>query len=202
MSVEIGREKLEFTLRERFRQVRRPLNDQEKVDPFYRDKPFRRETLPTGELIFTLKTFLVSGLTREWRDGDRRLEEQISDIVAVLSLAGPILLERRRQAEEEQRLRWKEERKRQEAEERNRLERNRWRRFVELAGTWEEALVASRFIEALERLPKDVEETYGERTAAEWLSWARERRDAFDPTRWPGDVWANLAEVTSWEYRD
>lgn len=126
----------------------------------------------------------------------------MGDIVAVLSLAGPILEERRRQDEEAQRRRWEEERRRQEAEERNRLERNRWQRFVELAGTWEEALLASRFIEALERLPKDVGEIYGDRTTTEWLSWARERRDAFDPTRWPGDVWATLTEVTSWEYRN
>lgn len=141
-------------------------------------------------------------MPREWRDGKRRLEEQISDIVAVLSLAGPILEQRRRRDEEAERFRWEEERKRQQAKERSRLERNRWRRFVELAGTWEEALLASRFIEALERLPKDVEEVYGDRTTAEWLSWARERRDAFDLTRWPGDVWANLTEVTSWDYRD
>ncbi|MGO9701991.1 MAG: hypothetical protein ACLPX7_22315 [Xanthobacteraceae bacterium] len=31
VSIEIGREKLEFALRERFRQVRRPLNDEEKA---------------------------------------------------------------------------------------------------------------------------------------------------------------------------
>ena len=156
--------------------------------------------LPTGELIFTVKTHLASGLPHEWRDGERRLEEQIGNIVAVLSLAGPILEERRRQTEGRQRLQWEEERKRREAQERQRHERNRWRRFVELAGMWEGAVLAARFIE---RLPEDAEESHGGLTTAEWLSWARDRRDAFDPTRWrPGDVWANLAAVTPWESRD
>jgi hypothetical protein len=41
-----------------------------------------------------------------------------------------------------------------------------------------------RFIETLETLPDDPERTYGGRTASEWLTWARERRAAFDPLCW------------------
>jgi hypothetical protein len=189
-------------LRERIRQVRRPLNDKEKASIFHTNQQWRQEKLPTGELIFALKTYLGPGLTQEWRDGERRLEEQIGDIVAVLSLAGPILQEQRRKAEEAQRRHWEEERKRTEAREKRQQDENRWRRFVEFAGRWEEAELASRFLEVLEQSPGDDEKTYGGRTTAEWLTWAREKRDAFDPTRWaPGDIWSNLASVTSWEYR-
>jgi urease accessory protein UreF len=108
----------------------------------------------------------------------------------------------RRKAEEAQRRQWEEERKRAETREKRQQDENRWRRFVELAGRWEEAELASRFLEVLEQSPGDSEKTYGGRTTAQWLAWAREKRDAFDPTRWaPADIWSNLASVTSWEYR-
>jgi hypothetical protein len=141
VSVEIGKEKVEFTLRERIRQIRRPLTDEEKGGIFYQNQQWRQEKLPTGELIFTLKTHLGSGLTHEWRDGERRLEEHIGDIVAVLSLAGPILEEQRQRAEEAARVRWEQERKRDEERAKQRQEHNRWRRFVELASRWEEAVL-------------------------------------------------------------
>jgi hypothetical protein len=46
--------------------------------------------MPAGDLSFSIKTDLGQGLTTEWRDGERRLEEQVSDMVSTLSIAGPI----------------------------------------------------------------------------------------------------------------
>src|SRR5262249_39934543 len=153
----------------------------EKGSIFYQNQQWRQEKLPTGELIFTLKTHLGSGLTHEWRDGERKLEEQVGDIVVVLSLAGPILEEQKKRADEAARVRWEQERKREEERAKQRQDQNRLRRLIELAGHWEEACLARRFIEALEKLPGDPERIYGSRTASEWLTWARERCDAFDP---------------------
>ena len=74
-------------------------------------------------------------------------------------------------------------------------DKNRWRRFVELAARWEEAVLAARFIEALRELPADDVKTFGGRTAGEWSDWAREKCSEFDPLRWPpGEVWCNLAD--------
>ncbi len=82
-------------------------------------------------------------------------------------------------------------------------DRNRWRRFVEFAKVWEEARLAGNFLDTLEKQSSDPEATYDGRSAAEWMTWARERRDAFDPSRWNiDDLWADLASVTAWEYRD
>lgn len=201
--LEIGKEKVEFTLRERIRQVRRPLNEEERTSMFYRNQQWRQEKLPTGELIFSLMTHLGAGLANAWRDGERRLEEQLGEIVAVLSLAGPILQERRRQAEEAESRRLEEGRRRAEIRAQRQQDNNRWRRFLELAGRWQDAALAAQFVEALQQLPTDDEKTFGGRTAAEWLLWARKRCKIYDPLRWaPGDVWMNLASVTSWEYRD
>lgn len=107
--LEIGKERIDFSLRERMKQVKRPLNDTEKRSPFYSNKQWRQERVSTGDLIFTIKTYIETGLTKEWRDGERRLEEQVSGIVSVLLIAGPILREQRRQAEEAERERREEE---------------------------------------------------------------------------------------------
>ena len=185
------------------KQVKRPLNEAEKRSPVYSNQQWRQERLPAGELIFTIKTYLEMGLTKEWRDDERRLEEQVGDIVAVLSIAGPILQERRRQAEETERQRREEERRRYEERAERQQDENRWRRFVELAARWEEAALAARFIEALRELPAGGVETFGGRTAGEWLDWAREKCAEADPLRWPpGEVRCNLAEVSHRDYRE
>jgi hypothetical protein len=200
--LEVGKERIDFSLRERMKQVKRPLNDFEKRSPFYSDKPWRRETVSAGDLIFTIKTYIETGLTKEWREGERRLEEQMSEIVSVLSIAGPILREQRRRAEEAERERREEEHRLYEERAKRQQDENRWRRFVELAARWEEAALAARFIEALRELPADGVEAFGGRTAGEWLDWARVKCAEANPLRWPsGEVWCNLAEVSSWDYR-
>ena len=201
LSLETGHNEVEFTLRERIKQVRRPLTDEEKAR-YSSTRNWRQEKVATGELVFTLKTYLGAGLPDEWRDGERGLEEQIGDILAVLTIAGPILERRRLEAEEIQRRRWEEEKRCREERERQDQDRNRWRRFVEFARLWEEARLAGDFLDELEKRSVDPEATYEGRTAAEWMSWARERRDIFDPCHWKSeDLWTDLASVTAWDYR-
>jgi hypothetical protein len=202
LSLEIGRNKVDFTLRERIKQIRRPLTDEEKAGSSSNQR-WRQERIPTGELVFTLETYLGPGLAREWRDGERRLEEQIGDIIALLAIAGPILEKRRQEAEEAQRRNYEEEKRRREERERQDQDRNRWRRFVEFARLREEARLAGKLLDALENQKPDPDSTFDGRSAAEWLAWARERRDAFDPSLWNvGDLWSDVASVTAWEYRD
>ncbi len=201
--MEAGQNRIEFALRERVRQVRRPLSDEEKSARYNSGRSWTQERIATGELVFAFKTFLGHGLTSEWRDGERPLENQIGEILAVLAVAAPLLEKRRKEAEEAERRRWEEENKRREERERQQQDRNRWRRFIEFAKLWKEAQLAKDFLAALETLSPEPERSFGDRTAAEWLKWARERRDMFDPEHWDlGDLWANIASVTAWDYRD
>jgi hypothetical protein len=201
LSLEIRRNGIEFTLHERIKQVRRPLTDQEKAR-YSSTRNWRQEKVSTGELVFTLKTYLGTGLPNEWRDGERGLEEQIGDILPVLTIAGPILERRRLEAEEIQRRRWEEEKRRHEERERQDQDRNRWRRFVEFARLWEEARQAGNFLDELEKQSFHPEATFEGRTAVEWMTWARARRDTFDPCHWKSeDLWTDLASVTAWDYR-
>jgi hypothetical protein len=198
ISIESGRNKIEFTLREWIKQFRRPLSDEEKADRYFSGQRWRQESIATGELIFNLKTFVEHGLRREWRDGERRLEEQVDEIVAVLAVAGPILERRRLEEEAAERRRWEEEKRRHEEKERLDKDHNRWRRFVQFAKLWEEMRLAENFLDALEKQPVESEVTCGEWTPVEWMTWARERQQAFDPSRW-NEIWKDIASITAWE---
>jgi hypothetical protein len=65
---EIDRERVDFDLREKQRQVRRSLTDEEKRRSFNPERPWRQELQPTGALLFLLKTHLGPGLKHEWTD--------------------------------------------------------------------------------------------------------------------------------------
>jgi hypothetical protein len=198
--LESGRNTVEFKLRERIKQIRRPLTDKEKANQFYSNQNWRQERIATGELVFGFDTHIAWGLRREWHDREQLLEQQIGEIVAVLAVAAPILEKRRLEADKAERLRWQEEQRRREAKEREDQDYNRWRRFIEFARLWEEAQLAGNFLQALEKIPQVPEETYGKRTSAEWMNWAWERQQAFDPTNWNiASIWKDLASVTAWE---
>jgi hypothetical protein len=203
LSLEIGRNTVEFTLHEHIRQVRRLLTDEEKAKAYSSRQRWRQERIPTGALIFALKTFLVPGLSKEWRDGERPLDAQIGEIIAVLTVAIQILEKRRLEAEAAERRRWQEEARRREERDRQARDRNRWRRFIELAKQWKDAQLAGCFLDELKRHPCDPEIKYGERTLAEWISWAEDHRNAFDPGRWSvGDIWGDIESVTALDYPD
>jgi hypothetical protein len=203
LTLEVGRDKVEFTLHERIKQMRRPITPEEKKG-YSSNQKWRQDRIPTGELIFALKTYLGPALKREWRDdGDRPIETQIGNIIAVLTVAAPILEKRRLEAEEAQRRRWEEEKRCREERERQDQDRNRWRRFVQFAKQWKDAQLAGSFLAELKRQSVDAEGEYGERPIAEWISWAEQCCDAFDPTHWNvGDIWTDLGAVTARDYPD
>ena len=56
--LEVERERLEFDLKEKYRQVRRPLTEEEKKWGYNIDRPWKQESQPTGMLQFSIKTHL------------------------------------------------------------------------------------------------------------------------------------------------
>jgi hypothetical protein len=202
MSLETGRNTIAFRLRERIKQVRRRLTPEEKTQRYYSDQEWTQERFTTGELVLSIDTWIGRGLPRQWRDGEQSLEQQIPDVVAVLAVVGPILEEWRLQAEAAERRR-REEMRRYEEKQKRDQDSNRWRRFIEFAEAWREAQLAGDFIKVIGQQSTDREVLYDGKSAADWLAWAQERRNALDPSCFEiGDLWADLACVTAWEYRD
>ena len=198
----IGGERVDFLLHEHIRQERRPLTPEQKRNLLYSNQQWTQVKVPTGNLMFVIKTHLGSGIPDRWSDApDMPLEKHIGEMIATFSLAGPLLQEKRRLLREQERLRLEAERRRQDEIDRRRRDKNRWRRFVELANRWEEAETARRFLAALEAMPSASDASFGELTHDAWLAWARERLKNYDPLSHGADgIWNNLAEVTAWEY--
>ncbi len=202
LSLETGQNAVEFTLRERIKQIRRPLTDEEKAESYSSNQKWRQERIATGELVFTIKTYLGHGLNSEWRDGERPLEEQIDEMVAVLATVGPILEKRRLETEEAQRRRWEEEEGRRREKQEQDQDRNRWRRFIQYAKLWRQTQLAGELISALEACIPHADTRHGGKSAEEWLTWARERRDAFNPSNWDiAALWTEIASITAWDTR-
>jgi hypothetical protein len=196
------KERIDYELREKQKQVRRPLTDDEKRWRFNPDRPWRQELQPSGILQFSLKTRLVDGMPRDWIDKpDKPIEDHLSDIVAVLALAGPILAEQRREREAAERLRREEEHRRYLEEQRQKQDYNRWRRFLEFADQWSKAERARQFLAALEGKEQPDGFAFDGRVPADWFAWAREWLEVFDPlNRKPEAIYEELAEVDSWTY--
>lgn len=128
--------------------------------------------------------------------------QQVTITPTQLADAGPILEKRRLEAEEAQRRRWKEEERRRREKEEQDQDRNRWRRFVQYAKLWRQAQLAGELISALEACLPHADALYGGKSADEWLTWARERRDAFNPTNWDiASLWTEIASITAWDSR-
>lgn len=160
----------------------------------------------TGNLVFTLEDYFgpENAIRREWLETEtKRLEGMVEDIVATLLLAGPALVRMREEREEESRRRQEAERIRQQEETKRRKNRNQWRAFTEQADNHEKARRARALIEALQQLEADPAAVVGERTLAQWLSWAHDQANSIDPlTRGTDALFEEIAKVTDWTYRD
>jgi hypothetical protein len=195
--IEIGAERIDFKLYEKCRHVRRPLTDEEKKSWLNARRTSMREEVRTGYLVFKITTFLGSGVPTEWLDSRLcPLEQKLPEILAAFVAAAPVIEANRRRLEIDG--------KRWERNDRRRLrkvayeerEDARWERFLELAEQWCEAENARRFLAKLEAKTSSIEAAYGRRTTADWLTWARQRLDAYDPLgSGPELVWQDITDI-------
>ena len=201
--VTVAEERIELEIREKLKQVKRPLNDDEKR--WYSDaKRLVTELVGTGRLHVVIHTWSRAGFKREWLETDARpIEVLLPEIAATLLAMRPHLAEARRQREEEAGI--ADERRRQAEEERRRrkVEAHRWRRFVEFARASEEDRQARALVTALRAAPHLTAEQIGERNIADWLNWAEARANAVDPLeRGAAALFEEIAAVSEWTYRD
>ena len=107
------------------------LTEEENHWHWNRDLGWVKELQPTGVLIFSIKTWLADGMRREWKDEpDKPLEQNLPDIIATLTLAGPFLVQQRQErAEAEKRSR--EDRRQRYLQKRDReQDQKRWQCFL------------------------------------------------------------------------
>jgi hypothetical protein len=204
-AVEIARQVAALILKEKYRQVRQPLTEEEKRRGFNPKRPWRQEMQPTGLLQLSIEPRLHPMLRQSWIDAaDQPLEAQLPEIAAVFIAAAPLLQERRRQHEENERRRHEEEMRCYKERQRQQLERNRLHGFLELASRWKEVDDARLFLDALAvRATGRLTEMVGDQTVDQWIAWARERLTEYDPLEaGPHGVFRTISSIDQWTYRE
>lgn len=200
LSAMIEGEALAFELREKLRQVTRPLTDEERRWETWNRSGVRKELEPTGFLQFTISAWTEESVRKNWLESDGRpIDGMLPEIVATFVVLAPVLAERTRQREEAAR-RWEEERHRAEEErQRQHEDDNRWRQFLQIAVDWKQAALAREFIAALQIGGPGTDELIAERSVAEWLAWAEAKVTDMDPVgkgaQW---VFGDVARISSW----
>jgi hypothetical protein len=131
------------------------------------------------------------------------MEALLADIVATILASVPLLVEKTKQRKEDERQRQIESHRRYEEEQRQKLENHRWRRFMEMADKWREAEIASGFIAALKQLPVDEAQKAGDKTMAEWMTWAQQQLISRNPLNEGAErIWDSVSKVATWTYND
>lgn len=198
-------EKVEFQLREKQRQQCRPLTDQEKRWHSPGDKDTKQELVPTGFLVFEIKTWQwPNALPKQWVESEKQpMENMLPDILAAFVAAGPLLVQQRKDREAAERERQLAEQRRYEEQKRRKRDANRWRRFRELAEDWHALAAVREFLVKLRSMDAVGMGTIDGRSIEEWITWAEAWIERADPTVDGVDsVFEQVAKITDWSYRD
>lgn len=202
---EILGEKVEFQVREKQKQERRPLTDDEKRWRSPGDNGWKKELVPTGRLVLEVKTWQwPDSLPRQWLESEKQpMESMLPDILATFVAAGSLLIQQRKDREAAERERQLAEQRRYEEQRRRKRDGNRWRRFRELAQDWYELAAVRDFLTALRSMDTASATEIDGRSVEEWIAWAEEWLQRADPTAGGVDnLFKQVAEITDWTYRD
>lgn len=200
LEVKLGGKPVSFRLREKLKQVQRPLTDDEKRWGFSAKNGYRKETVGSGFLIFEIQSRLPGQLKSTWLETEeRRMEDMVGEIFATMQAAAP-LLEAERLAEEDREARRREEEARRWEEERLRkIADNRLRRFGQLADRWERTGQMRALLAEMKALPHEPDAVIEGRSLADWIAWLEAGIEARDPLRAGSKaIFEDLATVTEW----
>lgn len=141
------------------------------------DKPYSTSTyIPTGILVLKIDE---SYKAKEWRDGSQKLELQLAKIVAKLELEAEKELVWREECRLREIQRAEEEKIRKEFEARKEKEIIKTKKLFSDAEKFDKAIIYRNYIAATEQ--KAIKENNLTEELKEWIKWANEKADWFDP---------------------
>lgn len=181
-----------FRLREKLKQVRHPLTEEERRRSWMGRSKFTLELHPSGKLSFRIETMAAT-----WEDTDQsRLEDHVMDIAIAVLGARDCAIQAKRQAQEQLERRQEREKQRRLEVEVIQREEARWTAFVDLSRRSDEAAHLRRFLARIEAAGLPMEDQHGSRTVAEWQAWMRMKIDHADPLKdGAGEVFELLARL-------
>ncbi len=181
LGVSINGEPVEFGIEEKFRRTELAQDKLRQDDSWsYR----RYEYVPTGILTLKIHEY-VDGQQKSWSDGKTmQLEACLNAFIVGLLKAAEALKARRRQREQEALARLEAERRRQEEEQRCQEELAKRQTLIKEAENWTRAQQLRAYLSAVkEALIKKHGVIQQGSKADQWLTWAYQQAEAFDPLR-------------------
>jgi hypothetical protein len=105
----------------------------------------------------------------------------LPEIAGRIMAGGPILIDWRREQEEEARKREEEHARRQELRRLKQMDEDRWRQFCAFATDWQERNRLLAFLAEVQRRSEaDADVTIADKKMSEWIAWARQKIDSLD----------------------
>lgn len=200
VQVALGGRAVSFRLREKFKQVKVALTEEEKIRGYYSKRGYKTETVGTGFLVFEITTSIPGQLRREWLENENQpMENIVSEIFATMQAAAPLLEAERLAAEERERIRQAEEARQREIESKRKINSNRVRRFGNIAEYWEDIGRMRNFLAELRLQMADPQELVAGRSVADWMDWLEGEIAKRDPLALgPKTIFEDLAQITEW----
>ena len=159
--------------------------DEQKIEVKFREK-LRKEIikgdrwdttnyLPTGLLAFQINRFTV----KEWKDGDTKIEEHLSKIIARLETIAAQMKVRELEWKKEREISAERERIKKEYEQKKEKDLSDFKVTLLKAARWHKATNLRNYIDAVEAKAK-ANDTWNE-DSEQWIAWARAKADWYDP---------------------
>jgi len=135
----------------------------------------------SGFLRVTITTYLRGG-AKEWVETfTKKMGTLLPEIAGRIMAGGPILIDWRREQEEEARKREEEHARRQELRRLKQMDEDRWRQFCAFATDWQERNRLLAFLAEVQRRSEaDADVTIADKKMSEWIAWARQKIDSLD----------------------
>jgi hypothetical protein len=136
-----------------------------------KDKYSSRSYEPNGKLAFE------SGPLgkKEWRDGNKPIEEKLLDIMIYIEMKAKELSDCWAENERRQQIEAELERQRKERIARKQAEMNAVKNLIFQANSWKQTIIIREYLETLEKNPGLTDHGKG------WLVWARKKVEWLDP---------------------
>jgi len=129
---------------------------------------------PNG--IFALR---VEQLLKEWKDGRITLEDKLPDIIAALEIDAADTIQSRRKMEEERLIRIEKERIEAETKKKQKEELTNFKKLLNQSERWNKAVKLRKYLNEVEA--KGNQTNSLTESLKEWLDWARDKADWYDP---------------------
>jgi hypothetical protein len=158
-------ERIEIWLNEKNKRVNDPTSSYPRTD-----------SVPTGILYFAARPNYND---KVWTDGQTRLEDQLSHIVAYLEVKAKVACEETKIRRIEEQKQEEKRRIQKELEQRQDLELKNFKLLLKKTERWQQLKLIRGYIDELEA--KSMERNLVTQEIKEWVEWARGKADWYDP---------------------